>query len=169
MMELQERMDSTHLHLLLNHAPLMGAYFALGLIILGLIFRNSNLDRGGLVLLVASALLAIPVHLTGEPAESGVRGLPGVTREVIEEHEESALPTLIVFELAGAVALAGLVMYRKSPALPRGFALVVLAVTVVTTVMIARTAYLGGQIRHTEIRSGDTTGHVEQGERQDDD
>jgi uncharacterized membrane protein len=159
-------MNGTHLHLILNHAPLFGAYFALGLIILGLIFRNSNLDRGGLVLLVASALLTIPVHLTGEPAESGVRGLPGVTREVIHEHEESALPTLLVFELAGAAALFGLVRYRTSPMLPRGFTLAVLGLTVVTTVMIARTAYLGGQIRHTEIRSGDTT---EQSEHHDDD
>jgi uncharacterized membrane protein len=162
-------MNGTHLHLILNHAPLMGAYFALGLIILGLIFRNSNLDRGGLVLLVASALLTIPVDLTGDAAESGVRGLPGVTHEVIEEHEESALPALIVFELAGAAALAGLVMYRRVPLLPRKYTLVVLALTVVTTVMIARTAYLGGQIRHTEIRSGDTTGHVEEGERNDGD
>ena len=157
------------MHLLLNHAPLMGAYFALGLIILGMIFRNSNLDRGGLLLLVASALLAIPVYLTGEPAESGIEGLPGVTDQVIEEHEESALPTLIVFELAGAAALAGLVMYRKSPALPRGFTLVVLALTVVTTVLIARTAYLGGQIRHTEIRSGDTTGQSVERQHRDDD
>jgi hypothetical protein len=39
---------------------------------------------GGFVL---TALLALPVYFTGEPAEKVVERLPGVTEPLIEEHE----------------------------------------------------------------------------------
>lgn len=73
-------MNLTHLHLLLNHLPVVGTICGAGLLAFTLSRRSNDLKRAALGLLVISALVAIPAYLTGEPAEDGVKGLPACPR-----------------------------------------------------------------------------------------
>ena len=57
--------------------------------------KSEELKRLSCYVFVLMALLTIPVYLTGEGAEEIVEHLPGVPHELIEEHEESALGSLI--------------------------------------------------------------------------
>ena len=75
-------MSPTHLHLLLNHVPVLGTAFGLGLLVFGMGRKSQELKKTALGVFVIVALLAVPAYLTGEPAEDGVQGLPGIVGSV---------------------------------------------------------------------------------------
>ena len=145
-------MSILHLHLILNHVPVIG--LVLVALILGVaVWRNSNeVARLGLVFAIGLAAVAAIVFLTGEPAEEAVEHLAGISERGIHSHEEAAEAALISASLAGLVSLVGLVVFRKR-ALPRWFTGVALVVVLVAGGMMGWAANLGGQIRHTELRS----------------
>lgn len=145
-------MSATHLHLLLNHIPIIGTFFAVALLAIGLVRRSPEVTRLGLLTFVIVALVAVPTYLTGEPAEEIVEHLPGVSHDIIEEHEEAALPASIVLWVTGAGALLSLVMGMRGRRGPRWLNGAVLALGVVAFVAMARLGNIGGQIRHTEVR-----------------
>jgi uncharacterized membrane protein len=141
-----------HLHLLLNHLPIIVPGVALVLVALALRRRDDYLARVAMAILVAGAVTALPSYLTGEGAEHAVRDLPGVTRELIERHSDIALVAAIVLGVLGAFALWALWRYRRPAQLPRTVVGLTLAGTVVASALMAYTGLLGGQIRHTEAR-----------------
>jgi uncharacterized membrane protein len=147
-------MDPAHAHLILNHIPVIGLGAAILLLLYAFARRNDEMKKAALIGFVLLALAAIPVYLTGGEAEERVEHLPGVSEAIIEEHEEAATSSLIAIELLGALSLAGLVLTRGSRAVPRWLAVISLVASIVVAAVIIRTANLGGQIRHTEIRSG---------------
>ena len=149
-------MSGTHLHLLLNHAPILGAFFALALLLASLRAARDVLQRTAFVVLVGVALAGAGAKLTGEPAEDGVRGLPGVTRASIHDHEEMADVAFLTAAALGLLAAGALVRWRRTP-VPRAVGLVTLAGTVAVSGLMAYTGLLGGRIRHTEVRPGATT------------
>jgi anti-sigma factor RsiW len=139
-------MNLTHLHLMLNHAPILGTLFGLGLLGFGLWRKSMDNQKAALGILVLAALLAVPVFLTGEPAEDAVENLPGVSRPTIEAHEEAATWAFVGTGLVGVSALGG--ADRLSP---RQTA--VLGTSLLVGGLMAWTANLGGQVRHSEIRA----------------
>ena len=147
-------MDLLYIHLLLNHVPVIGGVGAALILAVGMLRRSREITVIGLVALIVVALFAIPVYLTGEPAEERAEKLPGVTKSLIETHEEAAEIAFIAMEIAGAVALLTLIMWRlrREPFTPG--TVVALIAAVVATALIARAAAAGGEIRHTEIRPG---------------
>ena len=147
-------MDLLHLHLLLNHFPVIGTIIGIALLLFGFVSKSDSLKRASLAVFFVLALLTIAVFLTGEPAEERVEKSAGVSKALIEEHEDAAMPALIAMEVTGCIALIGLfVSFRASKLANIGFA-AALILSVVTFGLMARTANLGGQIRHAEIRSG---------------
>lgn len=148
-------MDLTHLHLMLNHLPVVGVIFGFLILLWGVLRGYEEVKTVGLIVLVITALAAVPVYLTGEPAEEVVEHLPGVSEQIIELHEDAALPSLILAIVTGVLALGALILKRFSAAAAaaaRISMLAVLLLSFVTGAFMARTANLGGQIRHTEIR-----------------
>ena len=61
-------MDATHLHLALNHAPLFGTLFALGLLIYGLWRKSEELKKTAMGAVVVLTLLTFPVYFSGDSA-----------------------------------------------------------------------------------------------------
>ena len=143
-----------HVHLLLNHVPVIVTALALLLLAVALWRDDDTLVRTGLVFLVGAAVSALPTYLTGESAEDAVENLPGVTEELIDKHQDIALIAAIVLGVLGVAALWVIWRYRKPARIPRQFAVWLLAATVVSAGLMAYTGLLGGQIRHTEIRPG---------------
>ena len=61
-------MDATHWHLLLNHFPILGTLFGLGLILAGMLRHKPILTNAGLLIFLLLALLTAVVFQTGEIA-----------------------------------------------------------------------------------------------------
>ena len=150
-------MSPVHLHLLLNHVPVIGTVIALGLLAWAVLRGDERVGRASLALLALLAAVAVVAFLTGEPAEEAVEGVAGIPEALIERHEEAALLATIALGVTGVLALAALVL-RRGRTLSRGAMLVLLALGVVPAGAMAYTANLGGQIRHTEIRPGSVAG-----------
>ena len=147
-------MDETHLHLLLNHFPIIGTLFGVLFLVYGLFAKNKSILHAGLLTLFSMALLAVPVQLTGEGAEETVERL-GVDHDVIHEHEEAAELAIWFMGGLGLLALATFLISRRTSGrdtVLRGLYVATLALSVVVFVMMARVGSLGGEIRHTEVR-----------------
>lgn len=158
-------MDSTHIHLLLNHVPLAGVAFGLFFLVLGVVRRSDAMRLSAIILFTISALLVLPVFFTGEPAEDAVEGLPGVSESIVESHEDSAKVTIWSMVLLGVASIGSLGYAAKRRALPTSLVGLVGVLAIVSMGLIGRTAYLGGQIRHTEVRGTAQAGQTtEEGE-----
>jgi uncharacterized membrane protein len=145
-------MNSAHLHLMLNHIPVLGMGFGLALLGWALPRKSEELKRTSLGLFIIIALLSIPAYLTGEPAEELVENLPGVDKASIEQHEEAAQVAFVGVLILGAATLVGLIFFGLGKSVPNSLSVIVLVLSLIVFVLMARTANLGGSIRHTEIR-----------------
>ena len=157
-------MNATHLHLMLNHLPVLGTIFGLGLLAFGLWRKSNELKKTALGVIVVVSLAAVPVYLTGEPAEEGVESLAGVSKSGMEEHEEAAAAAFTGIMVLGATALGGLILFRRGRALPNWFSGSLLVACLSVSGLMGWVANLGGQIRHSELRA-DNIPVAESGER----
>ena len=145
-------MTAAHLHLILNHLQVLGTAFGLGLSLFGLWRRSDELKTTALGVFVIVALAAVPVFLTGEPAEEEVELIPGVSKPVIEQHEAAAGAPLTGVVVPGVAALAGLIFFHRGRLLPAWYSVSLFAASLIVSGLMAWPANLGGQVRHTEIR-----------------
>ncbi len=146
-------MNWAHVHLILNHIPLIGIGFVILLFIIALLRKSNELINVSLIFVVIVALWAIPAYLTGEPAEEIVENLPGISENLIKSHEESAETAFIFTEIVGALALITLFVRRFFQTLGNRLTIIVLIGLLISGGLIAWTANLGGKINHPEIRS----------------
>ena len=163
-------MNAAHWHLVLNHIPLIGIGFVILLMILALIRKSPELIKVSLIFTIIVAIWAVPAYLTGEPAEEIVEDLPGISENMIHEHEEMAEKAFIFIEVVGGIALIGLIARRYNKKLGDTLAVVTLIGLLIGGGLIAWTANLGGKIHHQEIR-GDSSAVVplSGGNNEDDD
>lgn len=164
-------MSLVHLHLLLNHIPIIGTIFIIALLADAWLRRNSDLAKAALGAAVVVGAVAIAVYFTGEPAEEAVEHLPGVTESLIERHEDAATIATIGAGILGAVAAGVLLRFRGRP-IARAVTLGSLVSALALGGLMGWTSNLGGQIRHSEIRAGATTGSADAqktGEKADND
>ncbi len=159
-------MDLTHLHLLLNHVPTVGTILALGLLVVGITGKSDDLKRASLVMFLGISLVTIATYVTGNIAERKICVAktaadackdPEVSHGRISRHEGAALIAFAGMELTGALAWLGLWQFRRSKRIPQASLAAVLVVALVTFGIVAYAASLGGEIRHPEIRAGDST------------
>jgi uncharacterized protein YneF (UPF0154 family) len=142
-----------HVHLMINHIPVIGIPGAMLLLIYALARRSDEVKMVTFGMIVLLAILTIGVYLTGQAAEDMVKKLPGVTEAAIGRHEEVADLSLILIEGLGALALAGLFFMRRSDSIPKWLVSLVFVLSLITALIVGYTANLGGEIRHSEVRS----------------
>lgn len=147
-------MNWAHVHLIINHIPVIGIGLLILLFIVAIVRKNKGLITVALAFIILISLATIPVYLTGEPAEEVVEDMPGISEELIEEHEEQAEIAFILVEVAGGLALITLIARRYSDKLGQRLVILTLLVLIVSGGLIGWTANLGGKIHHEEIRSG---------------
>ena len=145
-------MNIVHLHLLLNHFPVIGAILGALFLAVALLRRSSELAKLSLGFLALVGVASVVVFLTGEPAQEALEKLPGFSEQLVDQHEDVALFATVVTGTIGALALATMILYRRRT-VPRWLSTLVLVCAVGSSAFMGYTAYLGGQIRHTELRS----------------
>ena len=148
-------MNLAHLHLLLNHFPIIGTIVALGLFIASFIGENDDLKRSSLIIFIAMALITLPTFFSGIGAQRAIRRDPGVSTALIDRHEGAAMLSLFFMLITGALAMVELWRRRRisTEKLWSGNLLAILLFSLLTTGLMARVGTTGGDIRHPEIWS----------------
>lgn len=146
-------MTPAHLHLVLNHIPILGILFGLIALFLGLLRGNKTLQKVGLVAFIVAALITIPVFLTGEPAEHSIDKFPGFSHHMAHEHEELGEKGLILALILGLVSAAMLFLVKRNSAKEYKKGLWgILILSLVSFFCMVLIGNHGGKIRRPEMR-----------------
>lgn len=161
-------MTAAHFHLALNHIPVLGTLF--GTVLLAFALWRGQKPTQNLILgfLVVVGAVAIPVYLTGEPAEEIVEGLAGVSHDAIEVHESWGQYALIASIITAVGALLVLTLRLVGRRLAGWMLPGVLVLSLLTTGVMAYTANLGGKINHEELRGATSAVESETSDENDD-
>jgi hypothetical protein len=143
--------NSAHLHLILNHFPVIGTAFVVFVFGYGVLTNNDKIKRLGMFMLVLVGLFTIPVFFTGNKAAGIVKGLEGVLEEHIEPHEEFAKISFIAMEIIASFSLLGFILFRSGKNIPVWFGILLLVLILAVTGMMVYTSHLGGRISHYEL------------------
>lgn len=153
-------MTDAHLHLIVNHFPIIGTIIGLGILITGIIIKNNIVKNTAYVIFIFSAIFAFASMFTGEGAEEMVEDMPSVGKKIIHEHEEIAEKLAIVTYLLGLLSIAGLYTNIKNHVRANVVSYAIMVVAVVAVIIAKEVGTSGGEIRHTEIREN-TLGTLE--------
>jgi len=145
-------MNDAHLHLVVNHFPIIGTILGLGILITGIILKNNSVKNTAYVLFIVAAIFAAFSMGTGEGAEEMVEDMPSVGKQIIHEHEEMAEKLAIVLYVLGVISLAGLYLSFKKHAKAKLVSYLAVIIGVVAVFFAQQTGTTGGEVRHTEIR-----------------
>lgn len=146
-------MNDAHLHLVLNHFPIIGIIIGLGILITGIILKNNTVKSTAYVLFIVAAIFAAFSMGTGEGAEELVENMPSVGKQIIHEHEEMAEKLAIVLYVLGVISLGGFYLNFKEHTKAKLVSYVAVIVAIIGVFFAQQTGTTGGEIRHTEIRA----------------
>ena len=140
-----------HLHLLLNHIPTVGGAAAVVLLLVAFARRSNDLKRVALEATYIVALFTFPAYLSGVGAQQTLLKIPEISQTFVDAHWNAALFTFVLMQLAGALSWLALWKYRRSSHWPSTIVTAVVVLSVLSFAAAARTAALGGEIRHPEV------------------
>lgn len=146
-------MTDAHLHLVVNHFPIIGTIFGLGILIAGILLKNTIVKNVSYILFVVAAIFAAFSMGTGEGAEELVEDMPNIGKKIIHEHEEIAEKLAIVLYVLGVISLLGLYTNIKNHTKAKLISYLVLTIAAVGVFLAQQVGTTGGEIRHTEIRA----------------
>ncbi len=145
-------MNWAHVHLLLNHVPVVGVGMGIVLLALGMAKRSEDLKQVSIGIFAALSFFIIPVYLTGSPTATLLKSIPGVSSAMIHQHSDAALVSTIALEILGLVSMGLLFLTHRGRAVPAWLEFTVLFLALGVQGLMVWTANLGGEIRHPEIR-----------------
>jgi hypothetical protein len=141
-----------HLHLLLNHVPTVGTAIAIALLVLTLARKHDAIRRVSLELFCMVALVTLPAYLSGVGTQLRLeQQLPEVSVSLMQRHHDAAVGASFLMLLTGGFAWLGLWQFRRISRQTPFNVGAVLLLSMLTLVAMARTATMGGEIRHPEI------------------
>jgi uncharacterized membrane protein len=162
-------MNLAHWHLMVNHLPIIFPLVGVIVMITGFFAKSEAVKRTALMIFIIGALATIVAMTTGEGAEEVVSTIAGVTENYIESHEETAETFALLSYLLGGASLLGFWASFKEKTFSSSVTIGVLVFAVIVLFFAKQTGTTGGEIRHTEIRSGNNLPTSGSGEKSGDD
>ncbi len=144
-------MNTAHIHLLITHLPIIGAFIGLLILLFAYLKKDANVKTAAYLVFVVCAIGACIAYATGEGAEEVVENLPGVVEAAIETHEDAAMYSLISMIALGVISIIGIIQIRWNSSKLNFIHSLIVFLSLFSMASIAYTGNLGGKIRHTEI------------------
>ncbi|BDB57390.1 DUF2231 domain-containing protein [Flavobacterium ammonificans] len=152
-------MNDAHLHMVVNHFPIVGTIVAIGILIAGLLNKNQSIINTAYVLFIIGAVFGILSMNTGEGAEELVEDMPGIGWKIIHEHEELAEKMALLLDVLGILSLVGFYFQYKNNPKQKLVSYLLLVLSIASLFVIQKVGTSGGEIRHTEIRNESNATH----------
>lgn len=148
-------MNEAHLHMVVNHFPIIGLFFGIGILSFGILKKQTILINTAYVMFIICMIMAKATMMTGEGAEEIVEEL-GISHDIIHIHEEIAETFMKVLYGLGILAILGLIVNFKKQAKAAIVSYIVLILAIGAAVLSKNVGTSGGEIRHTEIRENNS-------------
>ncbi len=145
-------MNEAHLHMVVNHFPIIGIIFGLGILITGIVLKNNSVKTVAYVLFIVAAIFAALSMGTGEGAEELVEDMPTIGKQIIHEHEENAETFALVLYVLGGLSLLTLFFNVKKMVYEKYTTIAIVIIAAIGVFLAKEVGTSGGEIRHTEIR-----------------
>lgn len=164
-------MNDAHLHMVINHFPIIGLIIGALILLAGIILRSAVTRKVAFTVLLFSCIFALPAFGSGEDAEEIVEHLPTMTEEghhLIHEHEEKAEFFMIFAWSVIGLSIVSLFVEWKKKNLAIYTSLLTLVVALAGSYIAREVGTSGGEIAHPEIRknfkASEHEEHHEEGE-----
>ena len=157
-------MNDAHLHLIVNHFPILGVIFGFGILIVGLILNNNIIKNVAYLLFVVAAIFALFSVQTGGGAAHVVKNIPDIGKEIkkaILTHAELAEKFAYLLYALAFISLVGLYLNIKNHSQAVLISYIIAAIAAASVFIAVEVGSLGGEIRHTEFKADATTGRVQ--------
>lgn len=148
-------MNGAYLHLALNHVSLFALIFGIVALIIAMRRKSTDMRVLAVVLFVVVGVFAYITIETGEQAADVLKTLGGDNESFIKQHAEAAVWALRSGILIATLAIVMEWAARKKTKWLRPLQWILLIFALHGSTVFGFVASLGGQIRHTEIRSGE--------------
>ena len=104
-------MSWPHIHITINHFPVIGVWIALIVLAVGVMKNHGTVEKVGLKILTGLAIISPVVYWTGEQAEEQLPTLTNVPNPagIIAHHETFAFYSMTGLILLGILGVAGVV------------------------------------------------------------
>ena len=156
---MQSLFTPAHLHLAINHVPIIGLAVACLPVLLGILFHSRGALASGLIAVILCVGTLPAIMATGEAAQESFSdgsidpGMDAAGKSAFREHSGRARFTAPVIYAAGILALVALLVLIKFPRQAAWISWAVLLGSGLSMGLGIWTAEAGGRIRHTEFRS----------------
>ena len=147
-----------HLHLAINHVPIIGLTVACLPVLIGILFHSRGALASGLLAVILCAGTMPAIMETGEAAQESFAdgsiepGMDAAGKEAFREHSHRAKATAPVVYATGILALVALLALIKFPRQAAWIGWAVLLGSALSIMLSVWTAEAGGRIRHSEFR-----------------
>lgn len=148
-------MNDAHLHLLVNHFPIIGLIIGTVVLLFGIILKSVVTRKVALAILFFAALFSIPSFSSGEGAEEVIEHSPAMNELVdhlIHEHEEKAETFMIFAWSIMLLSLVSLFGEWKAKSFAKYLSITTLIVAFIACFFAKEVGTSGGEIAHPEIR-----------------
>lgn len=146
-------MNAAHVHLVVNHLPIIFPLVGVIVMLTGLITKSAPVKRTAFLIFILGALSAVAAMSTDERAEDVIEKIDRISEPYIEIHEEKAEIFAVFSYILGGISLLGLWFNFKQKNFSHIASIGTLAFAIATLFFAQQTGTSGGEIRHTEIRS----------------
>ncbi|MFV8269425.1 hypothetical protein ACNQGP_05735 [Flavobacterium sp. GT2N3] len=145
-------MNDAHLHMVVNHFPLIGTIFGIAILIAGMFLNNISVKNTAYVVFITAAIFGALSMGTGEGAEEMVEDFPNIGKAIIHEHEELAEKLALLLYALGGLSLLTLFLSFRNNSKEKVISFLILGLGIASLFLLQKVGTTGGEIRHTEIR-----------------
>jgi hypothetical protein len=155
----QSLFTPAHLHVAINHVPIIGLAVACFPVLLGILFHSRGALASGLIAVILCVGVTPLIIQTGEAAQESFvdgsidPGMDAAGKAAFREHSQRARIMAPVIYAVGILALLAVLSLIKFPRQAAWIGWGVLLGATISIGLGVWTAEAGGRIRHTEFRS----------------
>ena len=146
-------MNDAHIHLVVNHLPIVGLLIGILVLIVSLIVKKTEVKLTAYGIFMFSAITAVLAFKSGEGAEETVEHISGISETLIHSHEELAESFITLTIVLGVLSLLGFLAELKRFKYTKYLTIIILLTALADGVYAKYVGTSGGEIRHTEIRN----------------
>lgn len=147
-------MNNTHLHLVVNHLPIIFPVVGIIILLIGIFTKSEVSKRNAYIIFILGAFASIAAMATGEGAEEGVEHLAGISESLIRTHEEAAELFAGISYVLGVLSIFAFLASLRNWSISKFFPFATLILAAFAMYFAQEAGRTGGEIRHSEIRSG---------------